>query len=242
MHMAAGGTHSLICGALWHTVVARHNAMTQASLRIAARGRIAATREPYVKQLAQQPCAVGLPALPTFPLPAPSAGKHMPARASFAAPGSPHPIPNLAASSTLDSAQAPHPPIPSATAAYPLGRDCCRTLRSRHSRRGLLSCRSRCGPCPCCAESGSGNRNARNTPLAYTPRNHFRGATGTLQGCRPSRRYGMNVPQYGERLCSYPRLPAPPHRIDTSRRDHTRMTFALPKDVFSARSIMRESE
>ena len=30
-----------------------------------------------------------------------------------------------------------------------------------------------------------------------------------LQGCRPSRRDGMNVPQYGERPCSYPRLPAP---------------------------------
>ena len=30
-----------------------------------------------------------------------------------------------------------------------------------------------------------------------------------LQGCRPSRRDGMNAPQYGERPCSYPRLPEP---------------------------------
>ena len=72
--MAAGGTHFLICGALWHTVVARHNALTEARLRIAARGGIAATREPHVKQLPQRPRATGLPALPTRPPPAPSAG------------------------------------------------------------------------------------------------------------------------------------------------------------------------
>ena len=35
--MAAGGTHSLFCGALWHTVVARQNGLTEAWLRIAAR-------------------------------------------------------------------------------------------------------------------------------------------------------------------------------------------------------------
>ena len=63
--MAAGGTHSFICGALWHTVVACHNALTEAWLRIAARGGIAATREPHVKQLPQRPRAMGLPALPT---------------------------------------------------------------------------------------------------------------------------------------------------------------------------------
>ena len=53
--MAGGGTHSLICGALWHTVVARHNALTKAWLRIAARGGIAATREPLVKYLPHRP-------------------------------------------------------------------------------------------------------------------------------------------------------------------------------------------
>ena len=63
--MAAGGTHSLICGALWHTVLAHHNALTEAWLRIAAGGGIAATREPHVKQLLQRPRAMGLPALPT---------------------------------------------------------------------------------------------------------------------------------------------------------------------------------
>ena len=31
--MAAGGTHSLMCSALWHTVLDRHNALTEAWLR-----------------------------------------------------------------------------------------------------------------------------------------------------------------------------------------------------------------
>ena len=105
--MAAGSTHSLICGALWHTVVARHNALTEAWLRIAARGGIFATREPHVIQLPKQPRAKGLPALPTRPPPAPSAGGHMPARASPAAPGIPHPTPASAVSSPLHGTQAP---------------------------------------------------------------------------------------------------------------------------------------
>ena len=90
--MAAGVTHSLICGALWHTVVARHNALTEAWLRIAARGGIAATREPHVQQLPQRPHATGLPALPT---------------------------PASAVPSTLHGTQAPHPPVPSASAVPP---------------------------------------------------------------------------------------------------------------------------
>ena len=51
--MEAGGTHSLTCVALWHTVVARHNALTETWLCIAARGRVTATCEPRVKQLPQ---------------------------------------------------------------------------------------------------------------------------------------------------------------------------------------------
>ena len=35
--------------------------------------------------------------------------------------------------------------------------------------------------------------------------------------------------------CAFPR------RIDTSRHDHARTTFTLPKEVFSAGSIVRES-
>ena len=116
--MASGGTHSLICGVQWHTVVARHNALTEASLRIAARGRIAATREPQVKQLAQRSRAMGLPALPTRPPPVPSAVGHMPTRASPAAPGIPHPTPASAVPSTLHGTQA-HPPVPSAAVAPP---------------------------------------------------------------------------------------------------------------------------
>lgn len=64
--MVAGGTHSPTCGALWHTVVARH----QAWLRIAARSRINAIREPHVRQLLQQSRAIGLPQTQTSP-PAP---------------------------------------------------------------------------------------------------------------------------------------------------------------------------
>ena len=56
--MAAGGTHSLICGALWHTVVARHNALTEAWLRIGARRGAAATREPHVKERPPRPRAM----------------------------------------------------------------------------------------------------------------------------------------------------------------------------------------
>ena len=117
--MAASGTHSLICGALWHTVVARHNALTEAWLRLAACGGIAATRDPHVKQLPQRPHTMGLPALPTRPQPALSAGGHMPARASPIAPGIPHPTPASAVPSTLHGTQAPHPPVPSASAAPP---------------------------------------------------------------------------------------------------------------------------
>ena len=117
--MAASGTHSLICGALWHTVVARHNALTEAWLYIAARGGTAATREPHVKQLPQRPHAMGLTALPTRPPPTPSAGGHMPARASPAAPGNPHPTPASAVPSTPHGTQALHPPVFSASAAPP---------------------------------------------------------------------------------------------------------------------------
>ena len=65
--MAAGGTHSLICGELWHTVVSHRNELTEAWFRFATRGGIAATREPHVKQLPQRPRAMGLPDLPTSP-------------------------------------------------------------------------------------------------------------------------------------------------------------------------------
>ena len=108
-----------ICGALWHTVVARHNALTEAWLSIAPRGGIAATRTPHVKQLPQRPRAMGFPALPNRPPPTPSAGGHMPARASPAAAVIPHPTPASAVPSTLDGTQGPHPPVPSASAAPP---------------------------------------------------------------------------------------------------------------------------
>ena len=108
--MAAGGTHSLICGALGHTVVTRHNGLTEAWLLIAVHSGIAATRQPHVKQPLQQPRAMGLPALPTCPPPAPSDGGHMPVRASPTTPAS-------AVPSTLHGTQAPHSPVPFARAA-----------------------------------------------------------------------------------------------------------------------------
>ena len=44
--MAAGGTHALVGGALWHTVVARHNMIADAWHRVFARAGISASLEP----------------------------------------------------------------------------------------------------------------------------------------------------------------------------------------------------
>ena len=119
--MAAGGIHSLICGTLRHNVVARHNALTEAWLRIAARGGIEATREPHMKKLPQQARALGPPALPTRPPPAPSTGGQIPARASPVAPGIPHLTPASVVPSTLHGTRVPHPqvPVPSVSGTPP---------------------------------------------------------------------------------------------------------------------------
>ena len=106
--MTAGGTHSLICGALWHTEVACHSAVAKAFLRTAAHSGIAATREPHVKQLPQRPRAMVLPALPNRPPYARSAGGHTPARVSFAIPASPHPTLASAPPSSLRGNQDPN--------------------------------------------------------------------------------------------------------------------------------------
>ena len=58
---AAGGTHALVCGALWHTVVARHNMMVDAWRRVFARAGISSSLEPHVKQLPQRLRVAGLP-------------------------------------------------------------------------------------------------------------------------------------------------------------------------------------
>ena len=97
----AGGINSPVCGALWHAVVARHNALTEAWLRIAARGGDATTREPHVKQRRQRTRTNSLPALPNRPPSAHSGGGHMPARVNSAAPGIPHPTPDSAVPFTL---------------------------------------------------------------------------------------------------------------------------------------------
>ena len=64
---AAGGTHALLCGSPWHTVVARHNRMVDAGHRVFARTGISSSLEPNVKQLPQTLRAAGLPALPSRP-------------------------------------------------------------------------------------------------------------------------------------------------------------------------------
>ena len=115
--MAAGGTHSLICGALWHTVVARYNSLTEAWLRIAGCSRIAATCEPHVKQLPHLPRAMGLLALPNRP---PNCALRLWAHAGAREPHHPRQPPLHPASavpSTLHGTQAPHFPVPSAAAA-----------------------------------------------------------------------------------------------------------------------------
>ena len=62
--MPAGGTHSLICGALWRTVVARHNGKVQAWCRAFSRCGVACALEPHLEQLPQFKRAAGLRALP----------------------------------------------------------------------------------------------------------------------------------------------------------------------------------
>ena len=62
--MPAGGTQSPICGALWRTVVARHNGMAQAWCRAFSRCGVACALEPHVQQLPKFQRAAGLRALP----------------------------------------------------------------------------------------------------------------------------------------------------------------------------------
>ena len=63
----AGGTHALVCGALWHTAVAHHNIMVDAWCRVFGRAGISSSLEPNVKQLQQRIPAAGLPVLPFIP-------------------------------------------------------------------------------------------------------------------------------------------------------------------------------
>ena len=156
-------------------MVARHNALTEASLRIAACGGVAATREPHVKQLPQRPRATGLPALSTRSPPAPSASGHMPARASPAAPGIPHPTPASAVPSTLHGIQAPHPPVPSASAALPTPGDTAAAGQSAAVAPGATGIGlSSSGLCRRCTQRGSGHCIARRSPSprAQHPRTH----------------------------------------------------------------------
>ena len=99
-----------------HTVLARHNTMAELWLRNAVCDGIAATREPHAQQLTQRSHSMAFPALPVRPLTAPSAGESTPAYAPFATPTNPCHTPALAMPSTLHGTQAPHAPVPTATA------------------------------------------------------------------------------------------------------------------------------
>jgi len=134
--MAATGTHSLICSALWHTVVARHDNMAEACLRTARRGSIAATREPHVNKLPQRLRAAGLPVLPARPQTAPSGSGQLPTCTTSPAPSGPSPTPASALPSTLHVTQVPSaPPPPPAHASATRRHRPCRYCVRRHSAR-----------------------------------------------------------------------------------------------------------
>ena len=91
---------------------------------------MAATRRLHVQQPPLRPRATGLPALPAQPQSASSVGGNKSAHASSTARGSPHHTAASAVPSALHSSQAPHPPVPSATAAPPTAADVSAAERS----------------------------------------------------------------------------------------------------------------
>ena len=159
--MAAGGTHSLVCGVVWHTVVARHNALTEVRLGVAAHGGIAATRRLHVQQL-QSSTAAPCKGCPSRPHPPrahagarePCSPQHPPLRPrhgrAFHHPWHPGSSPTCSFCRSC--------------AIHPWGRGRCRALHSCRGRRGLSGSCSHCGQCRCCAQRGSGHRNARRSP------------------------------------------------------------------------------
>ena len=114
---AAGGTHALVWGALWHTVVARHNMMVDAWRRVFARAGISSSLEPHVTQLPQRLRAAGLPVLPSTPTSSqPRDGRptcatlttsELPTSLALAVPSTPY---GTQASPSAPSATAPPPP------------------------------------------------------------------------------------------------------------------------------------
>ena len=109
--MAAGATHALICGALWHTVVARHNMMLDAwrSCRLFARAGISSSLDPHVKQLPHTLRAAGVPVCPSR-----STGSHP--RDSNAACATPSSYKRVKGRShTVEKRKASHPQKPHAT-------------------------------------------------------------------------------------------------------------------------------
>ena len=104
--MAGGRTHSLICGALWHTVVARHNAFTEAWLRIAALRGNAAARELHDSS---RSCPAEWAPSPPQPLDCALHWSHDGAREPCRL--QPPPYPRLGCASTLHSTQAHTLPV-----------------------------------------------------------------------------------------------------------------------------------
>ena len=62
-----GVIHALVCGALWHTVVARHNMMVDAWRGTFSGAGISSSQAPHVKQLPQRLRAASLRELPSEP-------------------------------------------------------------------------------------------------------------------------------------------------------------------------------
>ena len=130
---AAAGTHALVCGALWHTVVARHNIMVDAWRRVFTRAGVSSSLEPHVKQLPQRRRAAGLPVRPSRPTsPHPRDGKltcatlttsELPANPAVAVPSTPSGT--RASPSAAPSAAAPRAaPLTGPPTARPLPPRC----------------------------------------------------------------------------------------------------------------------
>ena len=63
--MAAGGTHALVCGALWHTVVTRHNMTVSAFRRDCFRARAGISSSLHTRSSSQRLRAAGQPVIPS---------------------------------------------------------------------------------------------------------------------------------------------------------------------------------
>ena len=155
-----------------------------------------------------------IPALPTRPQPVPSTSGHMPARASPAALGTPHPTPASAVPSTLHGTQAPHPPIPSATAAPPTPGDATAAGHSAAVAPGEASAAA--APAVAGAATGSCAAVATATPAtALPPAPNFPVPPGASAAAHCGRRPLRRRRRYDTASDAFPAHPLPryPSRV-----------------------------